>query len=80
MLKLIRDNRTTIFPDFKICAFDSNSAGITSEFSFLLETSYGLIDAQDDVEECAFNISVGATNGRVYIEVVPDDMTYYHEI
>ena len=80
MLKLTGNNKTKKFPDFTLVSMDTNSAGITAEFSFLLETTYGIIDAQDDVDECAFNIRVGATNGRVYIEVVPDDMTYYHEI
>ena len=80
MLKLIANNRTKKFADFTLVSVDKKSAGITAEYSFLLETSYGIIDAQDDVDECAFNIRVLPDSDRVYIEVVPDDMTYYHEI
>ena len=58
MLKLIANNRTKKFADFTLVSVDKKSAGITAEYSFLLETSYGIIDAQDDVDECAFNIRV----------------------
>lgn len=80
MLRLTGNNKTKKFDDFTLVSVDKLSAGITAEFSFLLETTYGLIDCQDDVDECGFNIRVMPDSDRVYVEVVPDDMTYYHEI
>ena len=80
MLRLTGNNKTKKFNDFTLVSMDRSSAGITAEYSFLLETSYGIIDAQDDVDECAFNIRVMPKTERVYIEVVPDDMNYYHEV
>ena len=80
MLKLTGNNKTKKFADFTLVSMDSKSAGFTAEFSFLLESSYGIIDAQDDVDECQFNVVLIKNERRVNIEVIPDDMTYYHDV
>ena len=81
MLRLTGNNKTKKFGDFNLINLAKTKATFDAEFSFLMETSYGIIDAQDDVDNCTFHLSVGTTdNTRVYVEVVPDDMTYYHEI